>query len=225
MTTIQSRHPVYFIGALSAAIAALAAETSAQSRPTPAGHLSDAIAEVLRGPFHVEGASATVHGRIIPRSVVAPAPHIRGAQIPATEDAPPRGWMFALTSLSAVLGYGGMFYLADECELLQITDLAGVPSARASTNRHSDPCLNDAAIAITGIVTTVTITAGAATHVGSGFRRSLLGSVLGFAGGWVGTALTFVAIDGLGHNDPATEAIGVATLSFLHAGITTLIAG
>ena len=223
MTTSHPRKPFHLLGAVSVSIAALAAETSAQSRPTPAHPVSDAIAEVLRGPFHVERAPTTVHGSFLPSSGAAPAPHFRSAQVPATGDAPPRGWMFTLTTLSAALGYGGMFYLAHKCDdVLVITDASGIPNTRGT----SDLCPHEAVIAITGVATTIAITAGAATYVGSRFRRSLIGSALGFAGGWAGTFLTVMAIDALAHSvDDMTVAIPVATLSLLHAGVTTLIAG
>ena len=220
MTTIHPRNPVHLIGALSVSIAALAAESSAQSRPTPAHPVSDAIAEVLRGPFHVERAPATAPGRFLPPSGAAPAPHFPSAQVQSPEDPPPRGWMLTLTTLSAALGYGGMFYLAHKCEGIVIVDVSGVPNTRGT----SDLCPHEAVIAVTGVATTIAITAGAATYVGSGFRRSLIGSALGFAGGWAGTVLTVRAIDSLGDSE-MSAAMAVATLSLLHAGVTTLIAG
>ena len=220
MTTSHPRKPFHLLGALSVSIAALAAETAAQSRPTPARPVSDAIAEVLRGPFHVERAPATVHGRILTPSGAASAPHYSGAQVQSPEDALSRGWMFTLTTLSAALGYGGMFYLAHKCEGVVIVDVSGIPAPRGT----SDLCPNEAVIAVTGVATTIAITAGAATYVGSGFLRSLIGSALGFAGGWAGTVLAVRAADALGHSR-MSMAIPVATLSLLHAGVTTLIAG
>jgi hypothetical protein len=222
MTTIHPRNPVRFIGALSVSIAALAAETSAQSRPTPAHPVSDAIAEVLRGPFHVERPPATVHARFLTPSGAPPAPRFRGTQVQSPEDALPRGWMLTLTTLSAALGYGGMFYLAHKCEGDEIVDPSGFPAPCGT----SDLCPNEAVIAVTGVATTIAITAGAATYVGSGFRRSLIGSMLGFAGGWTGTVLTVIAIEALGHSvADMTVAVPLATFTLVHAGITTLIAG
>lgn len=221
MTTRHPRNPFHLLGAVSVSIAALAADTSAQSRPDAAHPLSDAIAEVLRGSFHVERAPATAPARFLTPSGAAPAPRFRGAQVQSPEDALPRGWMLTLTTLSAALGYGGMFYVTHKCDdVLVIRDASGIPNTRGT----SDLCPHEAVIAVTGVATTIAITAGAATYVGSGFLRSLIGSALGFAGGWAGTVLTVRAIDSLGDSE-MSAAMAVATLSLLHAGITTLIAG
>ena len=58
MIATHSIRRAFFSCAVLVPIAALAAETSAQSRPTPARPLSDAIVEMLGSPFHVASAPA-----------------------------------------------------------------------------------------------------------------------------------------------------------------------
>ena len=52
MKSAHLRRPSILLGALLVGLAGFSPETSAQSRPTPERPLSDAVAEVLRSPFH-----------------------------------------------------------------------------------------------------------------------------------------------------------------------------
>ena len=56
MTTVYPGKPVLLISAISASLATLAVEGSAQPRSAPESTLSDAVAEALQGPFHGDDA-------------------------------------------------------------------------------------------------------------------------------------------------------------------------
>ena len=77
---------------------------------------------------------------------------------------------------------------------------------------------------MTGFLATVTMTAGATTPAGSRFAWSLMGSGIGFAGGFLAT--TLIAGANCLRTDefyvPTGVAVGVLTLT--HAAIATLIA-
>jgi len=68
---------------------------------------------------------------------------------------------------------------------------------------------------VTGWLATITVTTGAATLAGGGFGRSLAGSALGLAGGWL-------TAGGVGSDLPIEAVVGLIALA--HAGVTTLIA-
>ena len=237
MTIVHPRNPFLFIGAISVSLAALAAETSAQSRSTPGRQLSDAVAEVLRSPFHGDQAPPGLSGHGLLRPVVTSpfavahvglvvsfAPSSPGAQVPAAGEAPSRGRMFLLTTIAAAVGYGGTVYLADRCNPIvtvhyQENSLAGT--------RGRGLCPDESVVFVTGYLATIAMTGGAATLAGSGFGRSLIGSALGFAGGALGVVLTAEGVERVaGENlfDLSPVAV-VGVISLYHAAITTLVAG
>ncbi len=228
MTTIHLRKPVLLFGVLAAGSAALAAETSAQSRPTPERPLSGAMAEVLRGPFHGDHAPSGSPGHVLlpdPVGVAAsPAEQPPGARIPAPAGAPSaeddtraRAKVFLLTALASAAGFAGSYYWSYRCT----TEPPSVNSAAGTGGDALCPTDDERVLAATGALATVTMTGGAATLAGRGFWRSLVGSALGYAGGLAVAVGTMLAVEESGWED-ATNRVGTVVLILGHAGITTL---
>lgn len=239
MTTIHLRKPVLFFGVLAASLATLAAETSAQSRPTPERALSDAMAEVLRSPFHGDHAPSGSPGHVLlpgpVGSAASPAQQPPGARIPAPagapsaeNDSPSRGKVFLLTALASAAGAAGFSYVYDRCAILRVSDPVSYPTApfvrppSMSGNNAMCPTDDETVLAATGVLATVTMTGGAAALAGRDFWRSLAGSALGYAGGVAAAVGTILAVDELGWEDAANW-VGAGVFVLSHATITTLL--
>ena len=232
MTTNHLSRPVFLFGAVAVAAATLAAETSAQSRPTPERPLSDAMAEALRSPFRGDHAPSGSPGHfLLPGPVGAaalPSQQPPGARIPtpagapsAEDDTPSRGKVFLLTTLASAAGLAGTYYWLDWCT--SGGDPPLVYSAAGSADDVLCPTENETVLGVTGVLATVTMTGGAATLAGRGFWRSLAGSALGYAGGLaVGTGLAQACCDELGRESARNAAV-VGGLVLGHAAITTLL--
>lgn len=230
MTTFNRRKPVVLLGAASASLAMLSAETIAQPRAGPERPLAEAITQVLRGPFHgghapapselwgqrfslpAVGSATSLpdHVRFVPVS----APGTPNVPVPAADDTPSRGKMFLLTTLAAAVGNFGTFY--------------GLPLCMTATLAPGEVCVldDDDVLLIAGHLATVAMTGGAAALEGGGFWWSQAASALGFAGG----ALSVVGIQLMGYSIPPKgfdipNAVLVGVLSLGHAAITTLIVG
>lgn len=107
----------------------------------------------------------------------------------------------------------GTVLWAEHCTDVVPVDLGRAPAGAGSLSL----CPGEGVVFITGYLATITITGGAATLAGSGFRRSLMGSVLGFGG----AVLTAVGIAGLKPDLPGELLFG---FPIIHAAITTLVA-
>lgn len=229
MTASDRWKPIVLLGAVSASLAMLSTEATAQPWAGPERPLADAITQVLRGPFHGGRAPAALelwgqrfnlpavgsatslpdHGRLVPVS----APGTPKVPLPLAEDTPSRGKMFLLTALSAAAGYGGTLYWVDRCN--EVLPLRPSPPAG---NDVLCPTGSAGVMFVTGYLATITATAGAATLAGGGFGKSLAGSALGLAGAYLAMAGAF----GTGLDLPIGAVVGVMALA--HAGVTTLIA-
>ena len=239
MTTIHLRKPVLLFGVFAASAATLAAETSAQSRPTPERPLSDAVAEVLRSPFHGGHAPSGSPGLVLlpgPAGAAAsPAEQLPGARIPAPagapsaeDDTPSRGKVFLLATLASAAGAAGSHYLYDRCAILRVRDPVRHPAApfvrppAVSGNDDMCPTDDETVLAATGVLAIVTMTGGAAALAGRDFWRSLAGAALGYAAGLAAAVGTILTVEELGWEDAANwVGAGVGVLS--HATVTTLL--
>jgi len=220
MTTIHLRKPVFLFGAVSVTSATLAVETSAQSRPTPERPLSDAMAEVLRSPFHGDHAPSGSPGLVIlpgpAGGAASPAEQPPGARIPAPtgapsaeDDTPSHGRVFLMTTLASAAGFAGTYYW-QQC-------VGGDPPLvyPAAGTWGDALCPNEGVLMVIGALATVTMTGGAATLAGRDFWRSLGGSALGFVVGVVVLGTVCSESD----CESASAVVGVA---LGHAAITTL---
>ena len=252
MATIHLRKPILTLGCSFGVVATLAVETSAQSRPTPERPLSDAMAEVLRGPFHGDlappgspGHDLLLSSTVSPRGLAdrvgvgeSPSPQPPGVRIPAPAGAPSaedgtpsRGRVFLLTTLAAAAGHAWSFYWPVRCVPGDPPLLGGPPgqfvNPAAETKEDAlCPTKNETVLFYTGGLATAMMTGGAATLAGRGFWRSLAGSALGYAGGLAAAAGIFLAVE-----DPDFEywvenrmgvRVGMGVLILGHAAITTL---
>lgn len=234
MTTIHLRKPVLLVGAVSVTAATLAAETSAQSRPTAELFLSDAMAEALRTPFHGDHApSGSLGLALLPGPVgslpsPAPQPQPPGTRVPAKVTAPSAGKVFVSTAVAAAVGYFGTFYVAELCEPEPGRYDGGLnPWAPLESEQGNIQCsADDSQILRMGFLATIPVVASGAWLVGSGFPRSLLGSALGFAGGM--GALFAVSelgdLIGLEGDFEIPKGAAAAVLSLAHAAVTTVVA-
>lgn len=248
MKSVHLRRPSILLGALAVSLVALAIEASAQSGSTPEWQLSDAITEVLSSPFYEDatplaarghgllppavGYRNAAHGRVdlapslsaglrnagAPLAQIESSPRLRdgrhGPQTSSPDHAPSRGKMFLLTTVASAVGFGGTVLWAEQCTDVVPVDIGHVP---AGTGKLS-LCPGEGVVFIAGYLATITMTGGAATLAGGGFRRSLMGSVLGFGG----AVLTAVGIAVLKPDLPGELLFG---FPIVHAAITTLVAG
>lgn len=224
MTAMNLRTPVVLFCGVSAALAALAAETSAQPGSAPGQSLSDAIAEALHTPFHDGHALAGLGDQRFQLPAVGPraglpghaglAPSsVPGVPAPVVDDTPSRAKMFLLTTLAAAAGHFGTYY--------------GIPLCRTASLRPGEGCLldDDTIPLLIGGLATVAMTGGAAALAGGSFWRSQAGSALGWVGGGLSAAGIQVMgelIQGTGFEMSYAAILGVFSLG--HAAITTLIA-
>lgn len=203
MSMSHPRNPIRFVGAALVPIAALAAETSAQSRSTPERPLSDAIAEVLGSPFYGDKAPAAPgsEGLLLPtvahqngsqggRDFAASWPTGRpgAGPLPAEVASPPTK-PFGLTVFTAIGSHiaTAAFLRCQSYDPGRYTGsgrpvVIGLPpGARGSLCgplQTSRDWVEDGFLLLVPTLTT----AGAATLSGRGFVESVGGSALSYLG-------------------------------------------
>ena len=220
MKAAHLRGSSILLGALLVGLAGFAAETSAQSRPTPKRPLSDAVAEVLRSPFHVHRAPLGPPGQGLLLSAVGYPSAAQGptAGLPmglpntdAQEAGTSTDRLVGMTTFGAVASHvATAFFL--RCQDGRLGDpgrftgpgwpgVIGVPPGQRGSRC---PFLDDHSDLVGSVflllVPTLT-TAGAATLGGSGFLRAVGGSAVGLAGSLLFyrgmTGLTTGSLEGL----------------------------
>jgi len=225
---IHPRQPVLLFTAAAVLLAVGASGISAQRPSTLERPLSDAVSEALRSSFHSAPEPPGSLPLLVPTPVVplsatsartgpvaSPKSRSPDIQVPPAAE-PSRGKMFLLTALSAAAGYGGTLYWVDRCNGLAVRDPVLPPrSSPPPANDVLCPTDSEGVMFVTGWLATITVTTGAATLAGGGFGRSLAGSALGLAGGWL-------TAGGVGSDLPIEAVVGLMALA--HAGVTTLIA-
>ena len=203
MISAHSIRWLLFSCALLLALAPLAAETSAQSRSTPKRPLSDAVAEVLRSPFHDYRAPLGLGGSGLLLPTVA---YPRGAQgrwdlapswstgLPNTEPLPaeaqsPPNRPFGLTVFAAIGSHiaTALFLRCQSYDPGRYTGsgrpgVIGMPTVGGASLcgplQTSSDWVEDGFLLLVPTMTT----AGAATLSGRGFVKSVGGSALGYLG-------------------------------------------
>ena len=199
--------PSILLGALLVALAAFAPETSAQSRPTPERHLSDAVAEVLRSPFHVHRALLGLGGQglLLPAVGYPNAAQGRPMSLstgllntgaPPAEGVPSPNRLVGMTTLGAIASHitTALFlrcqfgYSNNDpgryTELGRPGVIGFPPGEGESVCRYFNTGSELVAGGFLVLVPTLT-TAGAATLAGSEFLRAVGGSALGFLGSFL----------------------------------------
>lgn len=206
MKSRLSNRSVILVTAISVVLASLAPESSAQSRP-----LSDAIAEVLRSPFHrhatplaarghrlLPPAAAyphAAHGRVGPAHSRSAGPRNAGAPLVQVESSPqrpvgPAAFGAIASHLATVLFLRCQHGRRGDPGRFTGIGPPGVIGAPASEAERlcrffdADSELVERGFLV--VVPTLT-TAGAATLGGSGFIRAVGGSALGFLGSLLST--------------------------------------
>lgn len=187
--------------ALLLALGPLAVETSAQSRSTPKRPLSDAVAEVLRSPFHGDRASLGQPGQGFLLSAAGYPSATQGPTAGLSMGLPNTGAQEAGTSTDRLVGMTAFGAVASHvaaafflrCQAGRLGDpgrftgpgwpgVVGVPPGpRGSRCPFLDDHSDLVGSVFLLVVPTLT-TAGAATLGGSGFLRAVGGSALGLAG-------------------------------------------
>lgn len=203
MSMSHPRNPIRFVGAVLVPIAALATEISAQSRSASERHLSDAIAEVLRSPFH-DGNAAVVpgsEGLLLP-AVAYPSGsqgrrdfatswstgHPDAGPVPAEVASPPNR-PFGLTVFTAIGSHiaTAVFLRCQSYDVGRYTGpgrpvvIGSPPGAGGSLCgplQTSRDWVEDGFLLLVPTLTT----AGAATLSGRGFVESVGGSALSYLG-------------------------------------------
>lgn len=206
MNTFRFLKPIVLLTVLVGSVAALAPETSAQSRSVPEGKLTDAITEAMRSPFHVHRAHLGPLDPGLPLSAVG---------FPSTAQGPPIGLSRGLPNTSAppqevkpssdrLVGMATFGAVASHLATAYFLRCQGVPGERfVDPGRYTGtgwpgvtgvppgaggmgcPFFEDySGLVGSGFLLLVPplATAGAATLGGSGFLRAVGGSALGFAG-------------------------------------------
>ena len=206
MNSRLSNQSVILVTAISVMLATLATETAAQSRSTPERPLSDAIAEVLRSPFHGDATPRGVRGR----NLLPPAagyPNAANGRVdlatPWPAGLPNAGTPLAQVNSSPRSAVGPTVFgaiashvataLFLRCQYSDYGDpgrftgtgrpgVIGVPpSESARLCRFFDARNEFVELGFFVVVPTMT-TAGAATMGGSGFARAVGGSAVGLLG-------------------------------------------
>ena len=206
MISVHCIRRAFLSCALPVAISLLAAGTSAQSRSSPTQQLSDAVAEVLRSPFHSDDAPFGLGGTGLLLPVAAHPSQAQGRAnpatvwstgLPATEAPPaeaesPPNRPFGLTVFAAI-GSHVATALFLRCQDGHYGDPGrytgsgrpGVISWPPVESGNLCGPLQTSSDWIEGgfllLVPTMT-TAGAATLSGRGFVKSVGGSALGYLG-------------------------------------------
>lgn len=205
MKSRLSNQTVILVTAISVMLATLATESLAQSRSTPERPLSDAIAEVLRSPFHGNPTPRGVRGRnLLP---AAGYPNAANGRVDLATSWPPglpnAGAPLAQVNSSPRSAVGPTAFgaiashiataLFLRCQHSHHGDpgrftgtgrpgVIGVPPSEAERLcRFFDADSDFVELGFLVVVPTLT-TAGAATLGGGGFVRAVGGSALGFLG-------------------------------------------
>ena len=206
MSSKRSNKSAILCTAISVMLATLAAETSAQAGSTPARQLSDAVAEVLRSPFHGDKAPLGLGGSGLLLPVVAYPSRAQdrvnfvplwstglpnAEPLPAEVASPPNR-LFGLTVFAAI-GSHVATALFLRCQDRQYGDPArytgsgrpgviGFPSSEGGSLcpsfKTNSNFVEDGFLLLVPPMTT----AGAATLSGKGFVKSVGGSALGYLG-------------------------------------------
>lgn len=206
MNSRLSNQSVILVTAISVMLATFTPETAAQSRSTPERLLSDAIAEVLRSPFHGDATPRAVRGR----NLLPPAagyPNAANGRVdlatPWPAGLPNAGTPLAQVNSSPRSAVGPTAFgaiashvatvLFLRCQDSYLGDpgrftgtgrpvVIGVPPSEADRLcRFFDADSDLVELGFLVVVPTLT-TAGAATLGGSEFIRAVGGSALGFLG-------------------------------------------
>lgn len=200
MTTFHFRKPIALLAVLAGSVAALAPETSAQSRSTSERPLSDAVTEVLRSPFHADRPPLGVVGQrlLMPRAPYPAAAQGRPTLLStglANAGAPPSqvespGAPVGLTTFAGIASHlAAAFFVrcySASDDPGRFTGWVRV-GAFGSVPERKGPCraivsgIDRVERAFFLLVPTLT-TAGGAALGGSGFVRAAGGSALGFVG-------------------------------------------
>lgn len=209
MTTFHRRKPITFLSVVVGSVAVLATEGSAQSASKPLRPLSDAIAEVLRSPFHrnadadapVVRLATTPHAlpgaRRRPGDVaLLVSGRVPDAQEQPADAMPSYGKMIVNSTIGALVGHGLMWALlwCDSSPQGRFTGPlsggVGGPSGGSQVR-----CGEIGRVRTTiGFLTPVATTAGFAYLVGRRAGRALLGSALGL-GAWLGSLVAMDSVD------------------------------
>ena len=203
MSSKRSNKSAILCTVISVMLATLAAETSAQAGSTPARQLSEAVAEVLRSPFHGNHAPPGLGGSGLPMPTVA---YPRGAQgrwdlatlwltglpnaepLPAEAESPPNR-PFGLTVFAAIGTHiaTALFLRCQSYDPGRYTGsgrpgVIGMPTVGGASLcgplQTSSDWVEDGFLLLVPTMTT----AGAATLSGRGFVKSVGGSALGYLG-------------------------------------------
>lgn len=223
---------MFFFAVLSARWAAFPVETLAQPRSQPESPLTGAIAEVLRSPFHGGRELPSPRLPLLPVApptdlpghvgLISPAPWLPGGQVPVADNAPSRGKVFLLSALASAAGVYGTLLWYHSCGYFGGVDRSGFGGGGQGPGDHRFACPeNDGIVATTGLLGTVAMTAGAGKLAGSRFGRSLSGSALGVAGGWLAVASTIYLAIGADIDIPWW--VGAGLFSVAQGGVVALI--
>ena len=203
MSSKRSNKSAILYTVISVMLATLAAETSAQAGSTPARQLSDAVAEVLRSPFHGDRAVLGLGGsgfllpvvaypsRAQDRVNFAPswATGLPNAKAPPAEVASPPNRPFGLTVFAAIGSHiaTALFLRCQSYDTGRYTGLGrpgviGLPRVGGASLcgplQTSYDWVEDGFLLLVPTMTT----AGAATLSGRGFVKSVGGSALRLPG-------------------------------------------
>ncbi len=245
MKSVHLRGSFILLGVLLVGFAGFSIETSAQSRSTPERPLSEAVAEVLRSPFHVHRTTVGLGGQslLLPAVGYANAGEGRATSLSRSEanaEVPLQEVEWSANRLVAVTTFGAVAShittaLFLRCQLVpppndpgRYTGLGrpgviGLPSGEGeSLCRKFDAGSELVAGGFLVLVPTLT-TAGAATLSGSGFLRSVGGSALGF----VGSLLFYKGMTRL-TNEGSVEDLAIPFWfmgGFMHGVVTAYLSG
>ena len=208
MIAAHSIRRAFFSCAVLVPIAALAAETSAQSRSTPERHLSDAIAEVLGSPFHDASAPATLRGAVLLLPPIASSSAKRGGRTTSRPTGLPGAGVLPVQEASSPnRPVGPTVFGAVATHLATVLFLRCQHYDRRDPGRYTGrgrpgvvigfPPAEDASLCqffdvdnglveagLAALVPTLT-TAGGATLGGSRFLKAVGASALGYLGSFV----------------------------------------
>ena len=246
MKSVHLRGSFILLGVLSVGFAGFSVETSAQSRSTPERSLSDAVAEVLRSPFHGNRTTVGLVGQslLLPAVGYANAGEGRATSLSRSEanaEVPLQEVEWSANRLVAVTTFGAVAShittaLFLRCQFgssppndpgrytgLGRPGVIGLPSGEGeSLCRKFDAGSELVAGGFLVLVPTLT-TAGAATLSGSGFLRSVGGSALGF----VGSLLFYKGMTRL-TNEGSVEDLAIPFWfmgGFMHGVVTAYMSG
>ena len=155
--------------------------------------------------------------RAVLASAASPFP---SGRIPAADNAPSRGKVFWLSTMASAAGVVGTLLWVESFGYFGELDQAGFDGGGQGPGNHDVLCPEGGGIVgATGLPGTIALTAGGGKLAGSGFGRSLAGSAIGVAGGW----LTFVSAMFATVGEVPLW-VGASPFSLAHGGVTALIA-